>query len=411
MESSSTHLDILTVAHKSKNTMSRTIEKYLSNYGDQVINIEIKNIPEFDYVVVIPAYNEGDDFLRNLLGINNIARASILIIVVVNGPENSCPKQNQILCEKVLALGAHREIALNLRLVSLGKCSLALCGPYFLPPEQGVGRARKMGADIALKLIAAGKIACSLIFSTDADAILPPDYCEAGQASTNHHTAALVFPFVHRRPDNQDLKQAIELYERRLNLYVEGLKIAGSPYAFHTIGSTIALHAESYAQVRGFPCRSAGEDFYVLNKLKKVGMIDTVDCSPLILSSRVSDRVPYGTGPALANLLKESFIQEARIFYNPQVFVLLKELLDHAQLLILNGSTDIITGLGSDTHEAFSSLRGSQRLAENLSFRKSPKDRLKAFHDWFDGFLTLKFIHNLRDQGLQMCSQSELKLD
>ena len=46
-----------------------------------------------------------------------------------------------------------------------------------------------------------------------------------------------------------------------MSYYVAGLAMAGSGYAHHSLGSTIAVHAKSYAAVRGYPKRSAGEDF------------------------------------------------------------------------------------------------------------------------------------------------------
>ena len=44
-----------------------------------------------------------------------------------------------------------------------------------LPPNQGVGLARKIGADISLELYQHGSIAEPWLYSTDADAKLPGD--------------------------------------------------------------------------------------------------------------------------------------------------------------------------------------------------------------------------------------------
>ena len=45
----------------------------------------------------------------------------------------------------------------------------------------------------------------------------------------------------------------------------------------------------------GFPRRNATEDFYILNKLAKVGSIARLAGTPVILEGRLSDRVPIGT--------------------------------------------------------------------------------------------------------------------
>ena len=76
------------------------------------------------------------------------------------------------------------------------------------------------------------------------------------------------------------------LYEYSLRYYVAGLTYAQSPYAFHTIGSTMAVNAEHYASVRGFPRREAGEDFYLLNKLAKVGSVHTLEENNAMRSDR-----------------------------------------------------------------------------------------------------------------------------
>ena len=71
--------------------------------------------------------------------------------------------------------------------------------------------------------------------------------------------------------EDQFCNTATALYELRLHHYVLGLEYAGSPYAYHTLGSCLAVKADAYAQVRGFPKRAGAEDFYLLNKLAKLG--------------------------------------------------------------------------------------------------------------------------------------------
>lgn len=92
----------------------------------------------------------------------------------------------------------------------------------------------------------------------------------------------------------------MQRYEYRLHYWVTCLQRAGSAYAFATLGSVMQLSLPHYAAVRGFPKRNGGEDFYLLNKLNKVGVVQSVHTrSPVILSSRRSHRVPFGTGPGV----------------------------------------------------------------------------------------------------------------
>ena len=71
------------------------------------------------------------------------------------------------------------------------------------------------------------------------------------------------------------------------------------------MGSCLAVRPEAYAAVRGFPRKNAAEDFYVLDKLAKVGTIARLAGTPLLLEGRLSDRVPFGTGKALSDLVSK----------------------------------------------------------------------------------------------------------
>ena len=201
-----------------------------------------------------------------------------------------------------------------------------------LPPKQGVGLARKIGADVALAWIADGSVETPLIWSTDADVVVPPDYFTR-PLHASLDASAFVFPFTHRLEGDASQRAAMRSYDQYLRYYLDGLRRAGSPYAFHTIGSTLCVGATAYAQVRGFPKRQAGEDFYLLNKLAKVGSIVTLTGQPIELSGRTSDRVPFGTGAAVRQIQAQRAQGSAYTVENPLVFDALGawlELLDHA---------------------------------------------------------------------------------
>ena len=61
-------------------------------------------------------------------------------------------------------------------------------------------------------------------------------------------------------------------------------------------------------------------------------------------------------------------------------------------------------GLDTDLALASSAVLHSMGLDHALAHcrrqGKSPEQFLRQFHQWFDGFRTLKFIHALRDAGL-----------
>ena len=165
--------------------------------------------------------------------------------------------------------------------------------------DGGVGTARKIGMDAALGLIGTGAKEDGVLCCLDADTLVEENYLSAVRAYFEEtENPAAVVSYAHQRPVDPGLQAAICCYEIFLRSYVIGLSYAGSPYAFHAIGSTIACTAEAYVGVRGMNRRTAAEDFYFLNKLAKIGKIGTVTNTTVFPSARISERVPFGTGRA-----------------------------------------------------------------------------------------------------------------
>ena len=390
----------------------RVVDKYLDYYADcSLFNLDFfANDETFEYVLVIPAYREGQSFIANLQRFSEAQKESALIIVVVNAPDNQedARRENGNLLDLLKESGEVIASAGQSHLVKIGGICLLILGPMILPYREGVGRARKIGCDAALTLMRKGIINTPLLYSTDADAQLPADYFASGRRALLAHpnSSCLIFPFVHGRPHDVKERRAIKLYELRLRQYVAGLNYASSPYAFHTIGSTLALNAISYAHVRGFPKRSAGEDFYILNKLAKVGEVKHLAGDKIRLSARLSTRVPFGTGPALIQILEN---ENARIFYHPQIFIHLRGfLVDYVAKIAGARAIGDVSYDKELCERTFRSFRGVDQLLENLRTRCVINDRIRAFHNWFDAFRTLKFIHFLREAKFPMCSFEEV---
>ena len=121
----------------------------------------------------------------------------------------------------------------------------------------------------------------------------------------------------------QGLLSAICCYEIFLRAYVMGLSFAGSPYAFHAIGSTMACTAQAYVDVRGMNRRTAAEDFHFLNKLAKIGSIGVIETTTVFPSPRPSKRVPFGTGQRVLRFMTGG-TDEYRL-YDPRIFEILRE--------------------------------------------------------------------------------------
>ena len=252
---------------------------YLARYAEPEAGRMRSPARSYRYVLSIPAFDETGDFLERVLP---GGAADLLVIVVANVPDQVSREDAALArTRQLLDLAGGFERARNVDVTIVDRVNRPI------PRRAGVGLARKIGADIALRWIAERRIEMPVIYSTDADASLPAGYFEAARGEA----AGWVYPFVHTSGD-ADLARRGLMYELSLRYYVNRLEYAGSPYAFHTVGSCLAIDATSYAKVRGFPRRNAAEDFYLLNKLAKVGWIRRLKGPVIEIEARASTRVP-----------------------------------------------------------------------------------------------------------------------
>jgi hypothetical protein len=218
--------------------------------------------------------------------------------------------------------------------------------------------------------------------------------------------------------DHQRYWSALTDYELWLRYYVAGLAWAGSSYAYPSIGSLLAFDALSYARIRGFPKRMAGEDFYFQNKLAKIGRMVMLQGQPVKLLTRASTRVPFGTGQGTITIDELNSNGEIYTVYHPLVFDFLKGFHNAVQgwfddvglnnqqrqsrLLILLDECLAKQKESSVNHQVWlqglvTELQLFKNLAAAEKRSKSIQGAQQQFNDWFDGFRTLKLIHRLRD--------------
>ncbi len=163
--------------------------------------------------------------------------------------------------------------------------------------QAGVGWARKWTMD-RINEVAAGD---DVLVSMDADTHYPPDYLDSIEASFDCHpdAVALANPYRHPLSGDEQLDRALLRYEIYMRYYAINLWRIGSPYSFTALGSAMACPIRSYRKVGGLSPKTAGEDFYFLQKLRKSGWILQYNRVKVLPSGRQSERVAFGTGPAL----------------------------------------------------------------------------------------------------------------
>lgn len=391
-------------------------ETALSRYLQRHIEPGLPDAPcasaRWRNALVIPAYREAPALLKTLRLLPRSDGRSLVILVLNRPDSDSDPNANADLRDAARQLCASPTATADVRIQQLNDYAElyvhdleAARGPS--AASQGVGLARKVGCDIALRWMAQGGISSHWIYSSDADAQLPADYFKR-VASLRVQPAAALFPFRHIAGTDIRCDQATALYELRLHHYVLGLAYAGSPYAYHTLGSCLAIQADAYAQVRGFPRRAGAEDFYLLNKLAKVGPVVQLPGQCIQLLSRPSRRVPFGTGPAVAAIAGADAPADLKLFYHPACFVALRAVLHaieqqcQAPAAVLEDQL-AAQGLAPDLARASTRALNAMALPAAIAHchrqGKSQAQFMRQFHQWFDAFRSLKFVHAIRDAG------------
>lgn len=380
------------------------IEQYLERYAEPEAQLCGFLGREYRAVLVVPAVGEPPSLLDGYRHAARHAGGPVLVVLVVNAtPATSAEMraQNAALLRE-LSRGSE-----PLQSVAGGDFDLLLVDRSSpgreLPPKQGVGLARKIGMDVALALIAQHRVATPWIFGTDADATLPPDYFSRVPALPTADTpSALLFPFIHEPGASEAESAATELYESVIRYHVLGLASANSPYAYDSLGSTIAVSAAAYAAVRGVPKREAAEDFYLLDKLAKLGPLARLRGEPVRLFSRASERVPFGTGRGVRALLGGG---AARV-QHPRVYALLGLVLEAMDRFATSRDAAVLDparycpeGLEQRALGMALSELGFERGCLAAAAAVGTGSLRRRLHTWFDGLRTLRLLHALRDAG------------
>jgi hypothetical protein len=197
--------------------------------------------------------------------------------------------------------------------------------------KKGVGWARKLLFERIMEEHADDE----LVVSLDADTDFDSDYLKAVVDTMNAHPDHNAFsvPYYHPLSHDEALDRPMLRYECYMRHYLLGLLRIGSPYAFTALGSAMVFPLWAYRRVGGITPLQGGEDFYLLQKFAKTGSIVGQFVEPyrgqgMVVrpQGRISSRVPFGTGPAIAKGI--AAMEESYPFYSPEGFAAVKATYD-----------------------------------------------------------------------------------
>lgn len=262
----------------------------------------------------------------------------------------------------------------------------------------GVGWARKTAMDAAMDDARErfGKDVDGILACMDADTSYPSAYLKAMDQMFRSYPMAvgLANPYYHKLLDgteaNRQLDRAMLHYEVYMRSYLLQMMLHSHPYAFTAVGSSMASTWKAYRKIGGISPFKSGEDFYFLQKLLKTGslIVHSPVCSHP--SSRLSNRVFFGTGPALNKGLCQDW--KSYPIYPSEGFKLMADAYRDLPLLFNGEETDAV-------RICFTSSFGE---GWHLPIRKHCGNRQRQFvkscTEKFDALRSLQFLKSSYQQ-------------
>lgn len=373
------------------------MEHYLNRYTVNGPYITEMPAGDLSLVVVIPACNEPHliTTLEDLYRCETMG--SVEVIVVINHAETASEaiKQKNIetAADTAQWIAQFERHALRFYLIEA----------YDQPVKKaGVGLARKTGMDEAVRRFASINRPEGVIVCLDADCRVDTHYVSAIAQYFHEHQSVegCALDFAHPLDDTDPaMRIAIVRYELHLRYLILMQRLAGYPFAYHTVGSAMAVRAGVYCKVGGMNMRQAGEDFYFLHKVIERGAFGTLHTTTVKPAARISDRVPFGTGRAMMTQVHE---RQEFLTYHPQAFediaVLMRLVPLFARGTQYNAQFLIGRYLAQPVRTFLLHAGLMEKLNEIRLHTSSVGAFEKRFYRWFNAFKLIMYLHHVRDR-------------
>ncbi|MBE0638262.1 MAG: hypothetical protein IH598_07070 [Bacteroidales bacterium] len=247
-------------------------------------------------VVAIPLMDELENVPQFLRSLENQSYRNFMVVVCINQPDEWWNNQERKdICKRnqeTLALLKDQQHAF---FTVIDRSSP---GSGWDTKKYGVGWARKIAMDHASALTGNHDI----ILTLDGDTTFSAHYFQSVANAFDEYPdiKAITVPYYHPLPlEDEPAARAILRYEIYMRYYAMNMLRIGNPYAFTALGSAIACTAQTYQSIGGITPHKSGEDFYFVQKLRKYGQILIWLDEKVYPAARFSDRVFFGTGPAM----------------------------------------------------------------------------------------------------------------
>jgi len=372
--------------------------KYLERFALYPTLIETPPEENLNIIIVLPCHNEPF-LLMTLDALWSCQRPtkSVEVIVVINASERSSSEVHQqnerSLKEIEQWKNTHIEASFQVHVL------------YFpdLPKKRaGVGLARKIGMDEATRRFHTINNEQGIIANIDADCSCDSNYLVELEKHFKHHpkTTGCVIHYEHPLEGDEppEIYEAIIQYELFLRYYVHAVRFSGFPHTYQTVGSSFAVRSHTYQKVGGMNQKQAGEDFYFLQKVFQTERCSELFTTKIIPSSRISDRVPFGTGKAVSDIINHT--QSTYQTYHPSSFKVLRLFLkqiDNFYHLTIENISEIIKEFPISLSDFLTEIDFLKQLERARSETKTLKSFRKRFFQWFNAFMVLRWVHFARD--------------